>query len=392
MNLNYHKMKFLRVAFYVLIAQLVLSGCAGEAVEETSSSSASEINFDAYVGRNASTRSGVNNIDFLRQDSSIWNAGFGVFARYNHTDETTITTLMDTERVTWNKDQNHWEYTNTRFWPSEGFVDFYAFAPYNGNVTMGKLPDWVNKPDSIDETYIWFPSNMNPVDLLWANAFKQTKANNSGDKKVDFTFNHATARFGFDITAPELLENSAVITVDNVQLYCESNNNHIGVFDMVGYLNLKTGGWQVVNDEKTRWYYSWTPHGHDGEDPNGYKEGEGPELKITGEKLSNPNDNITNSPKSFIFIIPQEIPHPDKNDPGKKAKEDFYLEITYTVTQGEFEEKVTVRKNLLKVLNPSGTSFTFVRGKAYTFHLKLSLDPVNFSVTADVNPWGKDDQ
>lgn len=115
---------------------------------------------------------------------------------------------------------------------------------------MGKLPDWVNKPDSTDETYIWFPSNMNPVDLLWAKAEKQTKANNSGDKKVDFTFNHATARFGFDITAPELLENSAVITVDNVQLYCESNGVHIGVFDMVGYLNLKTGGWQVVNDEK----------------------------------------------------------------------------------------------------------------------------------------------
>ena len=384
-------MKFLRLAFYVLIAQLVLSGCAGEAVEETSSSSASEINFDAYVGRNASTRSGVNDIYFLRQDSSIWNAGFGVFARYNHTDGTTITSLMDTERVTWNKDQNHWEYTNTRFWPSEGFVDFYAFAPYNGNVTMGKLPDWVNKPDSIDETYIWFPSNMNPVDLLWANAFKQTKANNSGDKKVDFTFNHATARFGFDITAPELLENSAVITVENVKLYCESNGVHIGVFDMVGYLNLRTGGWQVVNDESTRWYYSWTPHGRDGENPGGYKEGEGPELKITGEKLSNPNDKITNSPNSFIFIIPQEIPHPDKNDPYKKAKEDFYLEITYTVRQGDFAEKVTVRKNLLKVLNPSGTSFTFVRGKAYVFHLILSLDPVNFSITNEVVKWGPGD-
>ena len=42
MNLNYHKMKFLRLAFYVLIAQLVLSGCAGEAVEETSEKAAEE--------------------------------------------------------------------------------------------------------------------------------------------------------------------------------------------------------------------------------------------------------------------------------------------------------------------------------------------------------------
>ena len=387
-------MKFLRLAFYVLIAQLVLSGCAGEAVEETSSSSASEINFDAYVGRNASTRAGVTDINFLKLGKGTWNSGFGVFARYNHTDGTTITSLMDTEWVTWNKDQNHWEYTNTRFWPSEGSVDFYAFAPYNGSVRMVKLPDYladVNKPDSKDETYIWFPSNMNPVDLLWANAFKQTKENNSGDKKVDFTFNHATARFGFDITAPELLENSAVITVDNVKLYCESNGVHIGVFDMVGYLNLKTGGWQVVNDEKTRWYYSWTPTGSDGEDPNGYKEGEGPKLKISGEKLSNPNDIITNSPKSFIFIIPQEIPHPDKNDPGKKAKEDFYLEITYTVKQGKYEEEVTVRKNLLEVLQPGvpNPSFKFEEGKAYLFHLILSLDPINFKVTKEVVDWNE---
>lgn len=101
MNLiNYHKMKFLRLAFYVLIAQLVLSGCAGEAVEETSSSSSSEINFDAYVGRDASTRSSITDIDFLKRDlNPTFNAGFGVFARYNHDGNTS--SLLDTEHVYW---------------------------------------------------------------------------------------------------------------------------------------------------------------------------------------------------------------------------------------------------------------------------------------------------
>ena len=112
-------MKFLRLAFYVLIAQLVLSGCAGEGVEETSSSSSSEINFDAYLGRNASTRAGETNIASLKK------SGFGVFARYNHNGATSP--LMDNEHVTWNGD--HWGYTNTRYWPNEGTVDFYAFAP-----------------------------------------------------------------------------------------------------------------------------------------------------------------------------------------------------------------------------------------------------------------------
>lgn len=231
---------------------------------------------------------------------------------------------------------------------------------------------------------------MSPIDLLWAKQPGQ-KAPTSPKSKVKFRFKHATARFGFDITAPELLKNGADITVDNVKLYCVSNNVNIGVFEMVGYLNLDKGDWHVVNDESTRWYYTWTPHGRDGEDPNGYKEGQGPKLKISGEKLSNPNDKITNSPNSFIFIIPQEIPHPDKNDPYKKAKEDFYLEITYTVKQGKYEEEVTVRKNLLDVLQPENPnpSFKFEEGKSYVFHLILSLDPINFSITNEVVNWNE---
>ena len=350
-------MKFLRLAFYVLIEQLVLSGCAGEGVEETSSSSSSEINFDAYVGRNASTRSGVTDITFLKRKNE-WNSGFGVFARYNHNGE--ISPLMDTEWVTWKEDQNHWGYEHTRYWPSEGSVDFYAFAPYNGGVTMGKLPDYlVNQSDS--KYYIWFPSYSNPIDLLWAKAENQTKEKNSGDKKVEFTFNHATARLGFDITVnQELEENGAVIIVKNVKLYGSSDDE--GVFALEGYLNLKTGKW-TLGTYATRWYYTWTPTGNkDGEEKD-------PELKLSASQLDHTCKKIENAPNSYIFIIPQVKYNP------------FYLEITYKVKQGNLEEKeVTVSKNLLDVHNP----FEFVMGKAYVFHLKLSLDPINFKVTTTV--------
>lgn len=371
-------MKFLRLAFYVLIAQLVLSSCADEAVEETSSSSSSEINFDAYVGRNASTRSGVTDITFLKD--TLFNSGFGVFARYNYNGK--ILSLLDTEHVTWNKDQNHWEYTNTRFWPSEGSVDFYAFAPYNGDVKMGKLPDYlVNNPDSKDETYIYFPSNVSPVDLVWANAEKQTKDSISSiNGKVKFQFKHALARLGLDIKANQKLEkNGAVITVEEVDLY--GPEDYKGVFDMVGYLNLKTGGWHVVNNEKTRWYYAWTPTGKVGkEDGNDGKEnGERKCQKLSASQLNDTTNIITNDRNSYIFIIPQT-----KDEP-------FHLKITYTVKQGNFEETVTVKKNLLDVLRPGviNPSFEFVSGKAYVFHLILSLDPINFYVTTTVVNWNE---
>lgn len=367
-------MKFLRLAFYVLIAQLVLSGCAGEAVEETSSSSASEINFDAYVGRDASTRSSITDIEFLKRDlNPTFNAGFGVFARYKHDGKTS--SLLDTEHVYWKNwkgDHQDWGYEHTRFWPSNGTVDFYAFAPYSQYVPMGSLPDsLLNQADSNSpNTYIDFPSNMSPVDLIWAKQLGQT-APTSPDSKVTFKFEHALARLSFDIKAPKL-EDGTVIKVQRVRLYGVSDFK--GVFVMEGYLNLNTGAW-ILADNGVKWHYSWTPEGKKADIPNNdnakkdsivYKLSYPPELPNLKNKVTNDDD-------SYIFIIPQT------------KTEAFHLAITYTVEQGDFKETVTVKKNLLEVLRPGvpNPSFTFEKGKAYVFHLILSLDPVDFSVTVD---------
>ena len=346
-------MKFLRLAFYVLIAQLVLSGCAGEGVEETSSSSSSEINFDAYLGRNASTRAGVTNI------ASLKDSGFGVFARYKHTDGAT-SPLMDNEHVTWNG--NHWGYTNTRYWPNEGSVDFYAFAPYLENVEL------VNAPDSIKDnpTCIEFTSSTSPVDLVWDVQKNKTVPTSPTDGKVKFQFKHALARLGFDITAnQELEENGAVIQVEEVKLYGDTIVN--GAFDIKGYLNLENGGWSRPK-ENTRVVYTWTPTGAE----------DGTNFKLSASQLDHTCSKIENAPNSYLCIIPQE----------KWQK--FYLQITYTVQQGTFKEEVKVRKNLLDVRKQPGVSnpsFPFEMGKAYVFHLKLSLDPINFYVTTTVVDW-----
>ena len=338
-------MKFLRLAFYVLIAQLVLSGCAGEAVEETSSSSSSEINFDAYLGRNASTRAGINNIDSLK------GKGFGVFARYNHNGN--ISSLMDNEHVTWKG--NHWGYTNTRYWPNEGSVDFYAFAPYLENVK-----NLVYAPDSIKDnpTCIEFISSNSNVDLVWDVQKNKTVPTSSTDGKVKFQFKHALARLGFDITAnQELEENGAVIKVEEVKLYGDTIVN--GAFDIKGYLNLENGGWSRPK-ENTRVVYTWTPTG-----------AEDGTFKLSASQLDHTCKKIENALNSYLCIIPQE------------KYQSFYLQITYTVQQGTFEEEVKVKKDLTGIRKP----FKFEKGKAYVFHLKLSLDPINFYVTTTVVDW-----
>ena len=350
-------MKFLRLAFYVLIAQLVLSGCAGEGVEETSSSSSSEINFDAYLGRNASTRAGVTDIASLKK------SGFGVFARYKHTDGA-ISPLMDNEHVTWNEKENHWGYTNTRYWPNEGSVDFYAFAPYHQDVELVSPYSNSNKADST--YYIEFTSSTAPVDLVWGAQIGKKAPISPTDSKVKFQFKHALARLSFDITAnQDLEENGAVITVDSVKLYGDLIDEDKGAFDITGYLNLKIGVWDsIVGDVNSRAVYTWTPTGLEN----------GTSFKLSASQLDHTCKKIENAPNSYLCIIPQTKYFP------------FYLKITYTVKQGDFKEKVTVKKNLLEVLRPgvSKPSFSFEIGKAYVFHLKLSLDPINFSITTKV--------
>lgn len=353
-------MKFLRLAFYVLIAQLVLSGCAGEGVEETSSLS-SEINFDAYLGRNASTRSSVTDITSLK--GKEFNSGFGVFARYKHNGATSL--LMDNEHVTWNGDR--WGYTNTRYWPNEGSVDFYAFAPYHQDVELVSPYSNSNKADST--YYIEFTSSTAPVDLVWGAQIGKKAPISPTDSKVKFQFKHALARLSFDITAnQDLEENGAVITVDSVKLYGDLIDEDKGAFDITGYLNLKIGVWDsIVGDVNSRAVYTWTPTGLEN----------GTSFKLSASQLDHTCKKIENAPNSYLCIIPQTKYFP------------FYLKITYTVKQGDFKEKVTVKKNLLEVLRPgvSKPSFSFEIGKAYVFHLILSLDPINFNVTTSVVDW-----
>ena len=349
-------MKFLRLAFYVLIAQLVLSGCAGEGVEETSSSSSSEINFDAYLGRNASTRAGVTNV------TSLKGSGFGVFARYKHTDGT-ISSLMDNEHVTWNEKENRWGYTNTRYWPNEGSVDFYAFAPYHKDVELVSPYSNSNKADST--YYIEFTSSTAPVDLVWGAQIGKKAPISPTDSKVKFQFKHALARLSFDITAnQDLEENGAVITVDSVKLYGDLIDEDKGAFDITGYLNLKIGVWDsIVGDVNSRAVYTWTPTGLEN----------GTSFKLSASQLDHTCKKIENAPNSYLCIIPQE------------KYQSFYLQITYTVQQGAFfQEEVTVKKDLTGISKP----FKFEQGKAYVFHLKLSLDPINFNISTTVGSWG----
>ena len=338
-------MKFLRLAFYVLIAQLVLSGCAGEGVEETSSSSSSEINFDAYVGRNASTRAGETNI------ASLQKSGFGVFARYNHNGA--ISSLMDNEHVTWN--ENHWGYTNTRYWPNEGTVDFFAYAPRRESASLNLEDNHVRLYHST--------SNEN-VDLVWECKSTVSKSEN----KVKLQFKHSLAKISFKIGLSELLDGDtdkgAQVILKSVKL-CASPDGTGGVFIDGGYLNLATGEWNLDDPLSPRKVYTWTTPETD---TNNKKD-----FLLSSDKINYENIPITVSDKSYLFILPQTKFQP------------FYLIVDYVLKHADGMEEQRQAKGLVNV--NSELPMKFVAGKAYNFVLNIPLDRIKVDVDTEVEGW-----
>ena len=333
-------MKFLRLAFYVLIAQLVLSGCAGEGVEETSSSSSSEINFDAYLGRNASTRAGETNI------ASLQKSGFGVFARYNHNGA--ISSLMDNEHVTWN--ENHWGYTNTRYWPNEGTVDFFAYAPRRESASLNLANNQVRLYHST--------SNEN-VDLVWARKSTVSKSENNA---VKLKFEHSLAKISFKILSDALdrdTVNGAQIILKSVKLCADSVGNG-GVFIDGGYLNLATGTWDKDDPLSPRTVYTWTS-----KTETKKKE----VFLLSSDTINYKNTSITVSDKSYLFILPQT-----KNY-------EFYLIVEYVLKHADGMKENRQIRGLVN----SKKSMDFVAGKAYNFVLNIPLDPIQ--VDAEVEKW-----
>ena len=332
-------MKFLRLAFYVLIAQLVLSGCAGEGVEETSSS---EINFDAYLGRNASTRAGETNI------ASLQKSGFGVFARYNHNGA--ISSLMDNEHVTWN--ENHWGYTNTRYWPNEGTVDFFAYAPRRLN-----LED--------NHVRLYHSTSNENVDLVWARSLNQNKSTVSeSENKVKLQFQHSLAKISFKILSDALdrdTVNGAQIILKSVKLCADSVGNG-GVFIDGGYLNLATGKWDKDDPLSPRTVYTWTPETN----PN-KKEG----FLLSSDTINYKNTSITVSDKSYLFILPQT-----KNY-------EFYLIVEYVLKHADGMKENRQIRGLVN----SKKSMDFVAGKAYNFVLNIPLNRIQVDVDPEVEKW-----
>ena len=318
------------------MAALTLVSCSSEDLNSVSDNSSKNeaISFDGYLGRSAvavnGTRGSVETKDKLKTD------GFGVFSQYTGTSSFPN---FANQKVTC--PGTKWTYSPLKFWPTQGKIDFLAYAPYNYDGTNTTLTG----------TSISFKVDNkvgNQKDLLWANAKDQTKENiSSTGNKVKFQFAHALSRLGYTVKLYEDDPSNATFTLKKITLAGSADGN-TGTFYTEGTIDLSkttsTGLWNASGKQKFDWDYS---------DSN-------KQLTKTG---------IKNGDSEYLFVIPQDF---------SIAENTLYVIVEYDIKYKNIEAPIT--NKVYKQL----TNIKFEQGKAYTINLTIGL-PIEFD--ADVTDW-----
>lgn len=335
------------------MAALTLVSCSSDDLNSLSDNSSKNeaISFDGYLGRSAvavnGTRGSVETKDKLKTD------GFGVFGNYNaDAGKDFGSNLFDNVKVysSSTADPVIWTYDNTKYWPTEGYINFLAYAPYAAktalNTTLeGKMTSCIN--------FTVVNKVTDQKDLLWANAKDQTKANNSGNKKVELTFKHALAKIGYKVKTSASYEGTT-IKLNKITLAGSATEPTKTAFYKEGTINLSTGAWTPSTSEEKQ-NFEWFTN-------------------TSGTEVT--TEAADNEPGNYLFVIPQKFSTP--------ATDELYVIVEYTIQTGTTAMKSIVSSKITK---------DFEQGKAYTINLSLGLTPIQFDVTT-VENWtdgGKED-
>lgn len=344
------------------MAALTLVSCSSDDLDSFSDNSSKNeaISFDGYLGRSAvavnGTRGSEETVTNLQTD------GFGVFGNYSK-DATTAygNNLFENQLVTYDKSATKWTYSPLKFWPSDGHIDFLAYAPYDKSTTLtdgSKIKNFTVSEKIAEQK-----------DLLWTNATSSISADlTSAKEKVKFKFHHALSRLGYTVKLTgDYSSDDVTFTLKKITLAGSPTDATKGAFYEKGTIDLSTATKTDPNlwsGQTGRQYFDWFSG----------------EYKVTSSTASHPNkvdSGNRDQNDDYLFVIPQnfsekigEAENPDK----------LYVIVEYEVTY-KSGTQTSITNKVYKQLTTN-----FLQGKAYNLNLTIGL-PIEFDVdvTGDMN-------
>lgn len=326
------------------MAALTLVSCSSDDLNSLSDNSSKNeaISFDGYLGRSAVAVNGSRGsvLDKTQLHKSV--DGFGVFGNYSPTEGGEPSNLFNNQKVTGDAAaDNKWKYDPVKYWPSQGYIDFWAYAPYDAGTkfTSTSIVDFTVKDKAADQK-----------DLLWANATNKTNGT------VTFNFAHALSRLGYSVKLKDAsYESVATITLNKITLAGSTTEPIQNAFYIKGTIDLSTGNWSTASSNDAKQNFEWFDN------------------KTSGDKTLSNNEVIKNPDNEYLFVIPQDF------STGNANADQLYVIVEYTVSYNG-GVKATVPYKVSQQLTNN-----FEKGKAYTINLTIGLTPIEFN--AAVTDW-----
>lgn len=336
------------------MAALTLVSCSSDDLNSLSDNSSKNeaISFDGYLGRSAVAVNGTRGSEETKETLIGEGKGFGVFGYYNSSakdhnstpEQSFEANLFNNQPVTCPSTGANWTYSPLKFWPTQGHIDFLAYAPYDANTALKKITEASGTASKNTSCIDFNVDNeiAKQKDLLWANAANKTKDNIAG-KKVKFHFYHALSRLGYTVKLyGDYSSNKATFTVDKITLAGSPDGTSKKAFYKKGTIDLA-----LANEAQNLWKAAPS-------DAN----------KQNFDLVSNQtlDKNGINSGDNYLFVIPQDF----------SGADELYVYVKYTInyTDGTASVPNTVYKKL---------TTNFKQGKAYMLNLTLGL-PIEFDV------------
>lgn len=279
------------------MAALTLVSCSSDDLDSFSDNSSKNeaISFDGYLGRSAVAVNGTRGSEATKDALQKSAEGFGVFGNYSK-DATTAygNNLFENQQVTYDKSATpapKWTYSPLKYWPTQGHIDFLAYAPYNAGTVKDPYSLEFNVSEKITEQ----------KDLLYAKTPGQTMAENSGTNKVTFKFNHALSKLGYSVKLNGTCSSDATITLKKITLAGSapepttgSTTEPTGAFHKTGTIDLSTGNWGSLSGKQ---YFNWYSAETKGSQS----------ITFTYENSKSTSKTYTNKDDEYLFVIPQNF-------------------------------------------------------------------------------------
>lgn len=316
------------------------------------------ISFDSYWGRSAVAVNGTRGS--VETKTTLMAKGFGVFSKYNGS---ASFLNFENQKVTYSNSK--WTYSPLRFWPTEGQIDFYAYAPYKESQKL--------KENTTTFDFTVADNAAEQEDLLWANAPGQITTNGTTTKeKVKIHFYHALSRLGYSVKLyGDYSSSSAKFTLKSIKLAGSPDGTSKNAFYKMGTIDLsKKNGlgdlWNTSSSSSNegKQNFDW----------------------VSSDKPVD-NTGIKNAKTDYLFVIPQDFSK-DKIK-GQPDPDELYVIVEYTIDYGVGAPQTNkVYKQIKR---------KFEQGHAYMLNLTIGL-PIEFDVDVEatggvgVEDWGTDEE